>query len=253
MPIAKEITLKMPQVYQLLEQFDVSDAWLFGSGRSDNFSKESDVDIMVQFKEKITPLRLGMNMNELSFSLQKLFEREVDLISYSHIKNPAFFSQVSENSTRIYGEENPRLYVQHMMNCIVKIQTFTGPVKSFHAYKKDFLIQAGVEWNLTILGEAAKRLKNISPDIAIALSNPGTTSALYLSAMLSGNVSPRPNVFDPFIPQHFTWPPETEIACPATFSKRPHPVRAPSEKALAPFTLECALEAYILLFSPWKV
>jgi uncharacterized protein with HEPN domain len=54
-----------------------------------------------------------------------------------------------------------------MMNCIVKIQTFMRPVKSFHAYKKDFLIQSGVEWNLTILGEAAKRLKNISSDIAI--------------------------------------------------------------------------------------
>jgi uncharacterized protein with HEPN domain/predicted nucleotidyltransferase len=167
MPIAKEITQKMPQVYQLLEQFDVSDAWVFGSGQSGRFSKDSDVDIMVQFKEKLTPLRLGMNMNELSFSLQKLFEREVDLVSFSHIKNPAFFSQVSENSTRIYGEENPRLYVRHMMNCIVKIQTFMRPVKSFHAYKKEFLIQAGVEWNLTILGEAAKRLKNISPDVEI--------------------------------------------------------------------------------------
>ena len=124
MPIAKEITQKMPQVYQLLEQFDVSDAWVFGSGQSERFSKDSDVDIMVQFKEKISPLRLGMNMNELSFSLQKLFNREIDLVSYSHIKNPAFFSQVSENSTRIYGEENPRLYLRHMMNCIVKIQTF---------------------------------------------------------------------------------------------------------------------------------
>ena len=150
MPIASEIAQKMPQVYDLLEKFEVSDAWVFGSAQSEKFTKNSDVDIMVQFKEKLTPLRLGMNMNDLNFSLQNLFEREVDLVSYSHIKNPAFFSQVSENSTRIYGEENPRLYLRHMMNCIVKIQTFTG-----------------VEWNLTILGEAAKRLKNVSPDIAI--------------------------------------------------------------------------------------
>lgn len=167
MPIASEIARKMPQVYDLLEKFEVSDAWVFGSAQSEKFSQNSDVDIMVQFKEKLTPLRLGMNMNDLNFSLQKLFERDVDLVSFSHIKNPAFFSQVSENSTRIYGEENPRLYLRHMMNCIVKIQTFMRPCKSFHAYKKEFLIQAGVEWNLTILGEAAKRLKNVSPDIAI--------------------------------------------------------------------------------------
>ena len=167
MPIASEIANKMPQVLELLEKFNVSDAWVFGSAQSKNFKKESDVDIMIQFNEKLTPLRLGMNMNDLNFSLQKLFDREVDLVSFSHIKNPAFFSQVSENSTRIYGEENPRLYLRYMMNCIVKIQTFMRPCKSFHAYKKDFLIQAGVEWNLTILGEAAKRLKNISPNVEI--------------------------------------------------------------------------------------
>ena len=89
MPIASEIAQKMPQVYELLEKFEVSDAWMFGSAQSEKFTKNSDVDIMVQFKEKITPLRLGMNMNDLNFSLQKLFEREVDLVSYSHIKNPA--------------------------------------------------------------------------------------------------------------------------------------------------------------------
>lgn len=167
MAIANEIATKMPQVYELLEKFDVSDAWVFGSAQSEKFSDHSDVDMMVQFKEKLTPMQLGMNLNNLNHSLQKLFKREVDLVSYSHIKNPAFFSQVSENSTRIYGEENPKLYLRHMMNCIVKIQTFMRPCKSFHAYKKDFLIQAGVEWNFTILGEAAKRLKTISPDIAI--------------------------------------------------------------------------------------
>ena len=49
MPIASEIAQKMPQVYDLLEKFEVSDAWVFGSAQSEKFSQRSDVDIMVQF------------------------------------------------------------------------------------------------------------------------------------------------------------------------------------------------------------
>ena len=59
--------------------------------------------------------------------------------------------------------------LQTIKTCIDNIENFIGKSKGFELYDGSLLLQAAVERNLEIIGEATKRLLEINP--AIALSN----------------------------------------------------------------------------------
>lgn len=59
--------------------------------------------------------------------------------------------------------------LQTIKTCIDNIENFIGKSNGFELYDGSLLLQAAVERNLEIIGEATKRLLEINP--AIALSN----------------------------------------------------------------------------------
>lgn len=58
--------------------------------------------------------------------------------------------------------------LQAIKTSIENIENFIGNPKSFELYDGNILIQAAVERNLEIIGEAIKRLLDINPAIAIS-------------------------------------------------------------------------------------
>ena len=58
--------------------------------------------------------------------------------------------------------------LQTIKTCIGNIDVFIGTPKVFEQYNSNLLLQAAVERNLEIIGEATKRLLAINPSIAIS-------------------------------------------------------------------------------------
>jgi len=94
--ISNKLLLLKP-IFQLHK---VEKAYLFGSATTDNFSAKSDIDLLITFQENIDPLEKGESLYD---SLRIHFNREVDLITESSLKNPYFIEEVNNTKQLIYG------------------------------------------------------------------------------------------------------------------------------------------------------
>jgi predicted nucleotidyltransferase len=90
------------QINELCRQYNVNRLFAFGSVLTDNFSEQSDVDLMVAFND-IPIEKYADNYFDFKFSLQDIFNRSVDLLEEQAIKNPYFRKNVDSNKQIIYG------------------------------------------------------------------------------------------------------------------------------------------------------
>ena len=82
---------------ELEKKFHVSSIGIFGSVVRNDFSENSDVDIIVDFSQPI-----GIEFIDLADLLEEKFHEQVDLVSKKGIK-PQYFSLI----------ENEIVYVRH--------------------------------------------------------------------------------------------------------------------------------------------
>jgi hypothetical protein len=73
---------------------------LFGSVLRDDFTDESDVDVLVEFEEGLGPGYFGLF--SMSDELEALFGRKVDLFTPSEL-SPYFRSTVLQSARRLYN------------------------------------------------------------------------------------------------------------------------------------------------------
>ena len=92
-----------PEISKLCENHRVKSLYAFGSVLTDNFNKDSDIDLIVDFAN--IPLEdYADNYFDLKFSLQDIFERPIDLLEEKAIKNPYFRQSVNQKRQLIYGQ-----------------------------------------------------------------------------------------------------------------------------------------------------
>lgn len=100
-PILSE---KEKEVAKLCEKYDVDLLYVFGSAVDGTFNlKESDLDFLVTFNEKLSPKEQGANMLAMMDELEHLFKRKVDLLRDRPFKNPYFAKAVHSNKTLLYA------------------------------------------------------------------------------------------------------------------------------------------------------
>ncbi len=88
----------------ILKQYKVKTAYLFGSVLTDRFDENSDIDLLVSFEDFTQdPLERGENSWNLQFALEDSLHRDVDLINEASLKNPYFIKEVNETRYKIYG------------------------------------------------------------------------------------------------------------------------------------------------------
>jgi len=92
---------KQPELESLCQRFHVARLDLFGSGLSDRFDVvDSDLDFLVEFG----PLPEGSHADHyfgLKSALESLFERPVDLVMESAIRNPYFRREMERTGRTI--------------------------------------------------------------------------------------------------------------------------------------------------------
>ena len=90
------------EINALCANHKVRSLYAFGSVLTPNFNTNSDIDLIVDFKE-IDVMDYADNYFDFKFSLQDIFNRPVDLLEEQAIKNPYFKQVVNQTKELVYG------------------------------------------------------------------------------------------------------------------------------------------------------
>lgn len=87
------------KIKQICQDNDISYLGLFGSFSTNTQRPESDIDLLVEFKNTKSLLEKGVVIN----SFQDLFGREIDLVGKNHIKD-AYRPYIQEQLITLYEQ-----------------------------------------------------------------------------------------------------------------------------------------------------
>lgn len=99
----RSMSNKIELLKPIFQSHKVEKAYLFGSVTTEKFSAHSDIDLLVTFQGNIDPLEKGELWWSLYDTLKAHFNREVDLVTESSMKNPYFIEEVNNTRQLIYG------------------------------------------------------------------------------------------------------------------------------------------------------
>jgi predicted nucleotidyltransferase len=94
---------QLPLLARLFKEHKIKNAYVFGSVVSDKFTDESDIDILINFEDGLEPLEKGEIWWNLYDKLREVFNREIDLLIESSLKNPYFIEDINEKKQLIYA------------------------------------------------------------------------------------------------------------------------------------------------------
>jgi predicted nucleotidyltransferase len=92
----------MDKIRALCNKHKVANLFVFGSILTDKFKKSSDIDFLVDFSG-VDLYDYADNYFELKTSLEKLLNRQIDLLEDKAIKNPYLRKSIDTSKQLIYG------------------------------------------------------------------------------------------------------------------------------------------------------
>ena len=98
-PLSREKIIEIIRDF-LAKDGRVSKAWIFGSFARGDYNINSDIDLMVHYSDRATGTL--MDYADISFYLEKLISRKVDLVEAGYVKEFAMRS-VENDKILIYG------------------------------------------------------------------------------------------------------------------------------------------------------
>jgi len=90
-------------IIKLCKTHKVKSLYAFGSVLTENFNKESDIDLIVDFSN-FEVEDYADNYFDFKFSLQDIHKRPVYLLEEKAIKNPYFKQSVNQQRQLVYGQ-----------------------------------------------------------------------------------------------------------------------------------------------------
>ena len=94
--------LKIEQIRELCKQNRVKTLFAFGSVTREDYSADSDIDLVVDFEEKDPFIYSDLYLNFKS-KLEDILKRQVDLLEERAIKNRFFRQQLESTKVPLYG------------------------------------------------------------------------------------------------------------------------------------------------------
>lgn len=94
---------KLEDIIAACKKHNVKTISLFGSAAKDNFHKNSDIDLLVEFSNEIDIMEYADNYFSLLDLLQKTLNMKVDLVSTKSIKNPVLRDEVYKSKVDLYA------------------------------------------------------------------------------------------------------------------------------------------------------
>ena len=94
------IELPIEQIKTFCAKWMINEFALFGSILRDDFSPDSDIDVLVTFEGRE---QLFARYFDLKEGLEQIFGRRVDVVMPEAITNPIFREHVEKERTVVYG------------------------------------------------------------------------------------------------------------------------------------------------------
>ena len=111
MVFKREIERKPDDFLALCQKHNVKLLYAFGSSVSDQFDEtSSDIDLLVEIDED-DPLKRGSKLFSLWDLLEEFFQRKVDLLTDSSIKNPILRKNIDKTKILIYDRNGQKVLV----------------------------------------------------------------------------------------------------------------------------------------------
>lgn len=95
------IERNIDKIRELCVQHKVASLFVFGSAVTNRFNNDSDVDLLVDFKD-VDLYDYADNYFNLKSSLEKIFKRKVDLLESKALNNPFLISSINQTKQVIY-------------------------------------------------------------------------------------------------------------------------------------------------------
>lgn len=96
------------QINKLCELNEVRALFAFGSVTTGKFKSDSDIDLVVDIDDN-DPISYADKYFNLKFQLEKILEKQIDLLEQKAIKNRFLKDEIDRTKIQIYGKRNPNV------------------------------------------------------------------------------------------------------------------------------------------------
>lgn len=103
----ESIQTRLGDFLTLCKSHIVKNIYVFGSAVTENFNDESsDIDLLIEI-DNDNPIERGENLMDIWDKLEVFFQRKVDLVTISSIKNPILRKNIDTTKILLYdGKEH---------------------------------------------------------------------------------------------------------------------------------------------------
>lgn len=106
--VANHIKSNLIEFKKLCESHRVTRLYAFGSSSTKNFRADSDVDLLIELDIE-DPIERGLNLMDIWDRLERFFQRKVDLLTHSSVRNPELKKNIDANIILIYNREKEKI------------------------------------------------------------------------------------------------------------------------------------------------
>lgn len=111
MEIKDRIGGKLNDFTTLCRLYNVKNLYAFGSATTNKFEENSsDIDLLIEIEEK-DPLERGAKLVAIWDKLEEFFQRKVDLLTPTSIKNPVLKRHIDATKILIYDGKKQEVSV----------------------------------------------------------------------------------------------------------------------------------------------
>ncbi len=89
------------QIVQTMQKYGVEKAFAFGSAVKDTMDLDSDVDLIIKFRDELDFVSYSDNYFALANELEQILDKPVDLITERTIKNPYLLENINSHKVTL--------------------------------------------------------------------------------------------------------------------------------------------------------
>ncbi len=97
----KLIEQNLPQIKQLMQQYGVEKAYLFGSAAKGTMKQDSDVDFIIRFPDDMHYTTYADNYFALADALEALLKKDVELVAEETLQNPYLLQSINSHKMQL--------------------------------------------------------------------------------------------------------------------------------------------------------
>jgi hypothetical protein len=111
MVIKDEILKKLNDFNSLCQSHKVKSLYVFGSSTNDSFNSESsDIDLLVEIEDE-DPIERGEKLMSFWDHAESFFNRKVDLLTESSLRNPFLRKSIDSTKVLIYDGSGQKILI----------------------------------------------------------------------------------------------------------------------------------------------